>query len=298
MAELGRRQGKPVKKWIPGVHGPAIFVRAGPEDQVRGRGLLRAQADAHLVLLPAVGVPAEHAVRRRLGGAHQRDTGEPGHLKQRLQQLRRVRELPHQLGELIDEHGDGWCLDELEGPGYFLRWDRDNQVPVVSRAFYMDEDEIGATVHRYGREEARVEAREHPAHTPDPDDDPTPPTPPTPPGPGGPGGGRPVLRAVPTFPDGTPIADERHLALWQAVEAAGRDGITIDNLVALGLPEFNARSSVNGPLSQWRAKGWVEHAGKQGRAMAYRLAPRKATVLAGAQASAASEESEARPASL
>ncbi|MGW7594541.1 hypothetical protein, partial [Streptomyces rubiginosohelvolus] len=79
---------------------------------------------------------------------------------------------------------------------------------------------------------------------------------------------------MPTFPDGSEIADERHAALWQAVEKAGPRGITVDDLVALGLPQFAARSSVNGPLAQWRRRGWVEEAGKQGRAMAFRTVPR------------------------
>ena len=108
-----------------------------------------------------------------------------------------------------------------------------------------------------------------------------------------------VRRSLTLTSDGSPIADERHLALWKSIETAGQDGVTIDGLVALGLPDFNARSSVNGPLSQWRNKGWVEEAGKQGRAMAYRLAPRKAmTEQAGAETSARNEESAACPASL
>lgn len=88
-------------------------------------------------------------------------------------------------------------------------------------------------------------------------------------------GPRPGLRAVPTLLGNTPINDERHLALWQAIERTSRQGIAIDGLVALGLPEFSARSSANRPRSQWRAKGWVEEAGKKGLAMAFRTAPRK-----------------------
>ncbi|WP_329453666.1 hypothetical protein OG894_44930 (plasmid) [Streptomyces sp. NBC_01724] len=50
-------------------------------------------------------------------------------------------------------------------------------------------------------------------------------------------------------------ATSRHLALWQAVEKAGPRGITVDDLAALDLPQFAARSCVNGPLMQWRKKG-------------------------------------------
>ncbi|MFE9967149.1 hypothetical protein [Streptomyces sp. NPDC005525] len=60
---------------------------------------------------------------------------------------------------------------------------------------------------------------------------------------------------MPTFPDRTEISDERHLALGQAVEKAGPRGITVDDLMALDLPQFAARSCVNGPLMQWRKKG-------------------------------------------
>ena len=302
LAELGRQQGKPVKKWIPGVHGPAIFVfidelaelmRQLPGAAKLLESLLQVARFTGITLVCATQSPSNRVFGGNTDG------------RQQYQVRIGMGAKESTTANLIfgpGAYGDGWCLDELEGPGYFLRWDRNHMVPVVSRAFYMVEEEIGATVHRYARDSATVEeAREHPTgdHEPDDDPTPTPPRPPKGPTPPGPGGGRPVLRAVPTYPDGTPIADERHLALWKAVETAGQDGITIDNLVALGLPDFNARSSVNGPLSQWRNKGWVEEAGKQGRAMAYRLAPRKAmTEQAGAETSAQNEESAACPASL
>ncbi|MGY1528036.1 hypothetical protein ACW69C_30420 [Streptomyces sp. MN3] len=71
-------------------------------------------------------------------------------------------------------------------------------------------------------------------------------------------------------------------------------------LVALGLPKFNARSSVNGPMSQWRNKGWVVEAGKKGRAMKFRLAPRPAMPQQQTAAAAAStdEETAACPVTL
>jgi hypothetical protein len=299
MKEWGRKQGKPVKKWIPGEHGPAIFVfidelaelmRQLPNAAKLLESLLQVARFTGITLVCATQSPSNRVFGGNTDG------------RQQYQVRIGLGAKESTTANLIfgpGAYGDGWCLDELEGPGYFLRWDRQNQVPIVSRAFYMTDDEIGATSHRYGLDNGQEDAREHPQDDHEPDDDPTPPQPPTPPSGGGPGGGRPVvLRAVPTFPDGTPIADERHLALWRAVEAAGRDGITIDALVALGLPDFNARSSVNGPLSQWRHRGWVEEATKQGRAMAFRLAPRKQSVQAGAESSATSEESAACPVSL
>ncbi|AXI91342.1 hypothetical protein SAM9427_36870 (plasmid) [Streptomyces sp. ETH9427] len=296
MRDLGAKQGKPVKKWIPGEHGPALFVfidelaelmRQLPNASKLLESILQVARFTGITLVCATQSPSNRVFGGNTDG------------RQQYQVRIGLGAKESTTANLIfgpGAYGDGWCLDELEGPGYFLRWDRNHQVPVVSRAFFMTDDEIGAATHRYARADAE-EGREHPQDVPDPDDDPTPPTPPTPPGPGG---GRPVLRAVPTFPDGSPIADERHLALWKAVEEAGQEGITIDALVALGLPEFNARSSVNGPLSQWRRKGWVVEAGKKNRAMAFRLAPRPAMPQQKTAAEAAStdEETAACPATL
>ncbi|MBG7704827.1 hypothetical protein HCJ76_43900 [Streptomyces sp. MC1] len=301
LRELGIKQGKPVKKWIPGEHGPAIFVfidelaelmRQLPGAAKLLESLLQVARFTGITLVCATQSPSNRVFGGNTDG------------RQQYQVRIGLGAKEATTANLVfgpGAYGDGWCLDELEGPGYFLRWDRQHMVPVISRAYYITEDEIGAIVHRYSADGEGVEARKHPGDVPDPDDDPMPPAPPTPPsgGPGGPGRGRPVLRAVPTFPDGTPISDERMHALWQAIDAAGQDGITVDNLVALSLPDFNARSSVNGPLLQWRRKGWVEEAGKQGRAMAYRLAPSKTSVQAEAEASATtSEESAACPVSL
>ncbi|MEU9925116.1 FtsK/SpoIIIE domain-containing protein [Streptomyces griseoluteus] len=302
LRDLGQKLGKPVKKWIPGEHGPAIFVfidelaelmRQLPGGAKLLESLLQIARFVGITLVCATQSPSNKVFGGNTDG------------RQQYQVRIGLGAKESTTANLIfgpGAYGDGWCLDELEGPGYYLRWDRQHMVPVISRALYMTDDDIGATVHRYSADGVGVEAREHPQEVPvpdfDPDDDPSP-RPPTPPGPGGPGPGRPVLRAVPTFPDGTPISDERMHALWQAIEAAGEEGITVDNLVALGLPEFNARSSVNGPLSQWRRRGWVEEAGKQGRAMAFRLAPRKTSVPAEAETSATtSEESAACPVSL
>ncbi|AWI32729.1 hypothetical protein DDW44_30925 [Streptomyces tirandamycinicus] len=269
LAELGE------KKWVPGKHGPAWFVfidelaelvRRVPQAAKLIESLLQVARFVGITLVCATQSPSN----RVFGGSTDG--------RQQYQVRIGLGAKESTTSNLIfgpGAYGDGWCLDELDAPGKFLRWDREHQVPVEARGFWMTDEDVAATSHRYAREEGESEAREHPEPSPDPDDDSPPPMPPPPPS-GGPGGGRPVLRAVPVFPDGTEIADERHLALWQAVEKAGPQGITVDDLVALDLPQFAARSSVNGPLGQWRRKGWVEEAGKKGRAMAYRTVPRHA----------------------
>ncbi|MGA5411609.1 FtsK/SpoIIIE domain-containing protein [Streptomyces lavendulocolor] len=267
LAELGE------KKWIPGKHGPAWFVfidelaeliRRVPSAAKLIESLLQVARFVGITLVCATQSPSN----RVFGGSTDG--------RQQYQVRIGLGAKESTTSNLVfgpGAYGDGWCLDELDLPGKFLRWDREHQVPIDARAFWMTMDDVAATTHRYAREEIESGAREHPEPSPDPEDDPTPPRPPTPPS-GGPAGDRPVLRAVPTFPDGTEIADERHAALWQAIEKAGPRGITVDDLVALDLPQFAARSSVNGPLGQWRRKGWVEEAGKQGRAMAFRTVPR------------------------
>ncbi|MFC8538024.1 FtsK/SpoIIIE domain-containing protein [Streptomyces sp. NPDC057249] len=260
------------KKWVPGKHGPAWFVfidelaeliRRVPAAAKLIESLLQVARYTGVTLVCATQSPSNKVFGGSTDG------------RQQYQVRIGLGAKESTTSNLIfgpGAYGDGWCLDELDLAGKFLRWDREHQVPVDARAYWMTEDDVTATSHRYAREEAETEARGHPEHSPDPEDDPTPPRPPVPPS--GPGGGRPLLRAVPTFPDGSEIADERHAALWQAVEKAGPRGITVDDLVALGLPQFAARSSVNGPLAQWRRRGWVEEAGKQGRAMAFRTVPR------------------------
>ncbi|MGW7090052.1 FtsK/SpoIIIE domain-containing protein [Streptomyces sp. NPDC054871] len=270
LSELGE------KKWIPGKHGPAWFVfidelaelvRRVPQASKLIESLLQVARFVGVTLVCATQSPSN----RVFGGSTDG--------RQQYQLRIGLGAKESTTSNLIfgpGAYGDGWCLDELDAPGKFLRWDREHQVPVEARAFWMTEEDVAATNHRYAPAD-ESDAREHPEHAPEPEGDPTPPKPPTPPS-GGPGGGRPVprpmLRAVPTFPDGTEISDERHLALWRSVEQAGARGITVDDLVALGLPQFAARTSVNGPLSQWRKKGWIEEAGKQGRAMAFRTVAR------------------------
>lgn len=90
------------------------------------------------------------------------------------------------------------------------------------------------------------------------------------PDPSGPQGGR-RLHAVPTFPDGTRIPDNR-VPLWHALDRAGAEGCTINDLVALSMPGYNHRTSVDGPLQQWRRLGWVVEIGKHQRAQLFALA--------------------------
>ncbi|MFJ5143010.1 FtsK/SpoIIIE domain-containing protein [Streptomyces sp. NPDC088707] len=261
------------KKWIPGKHGPAWFVfidelaeliRRVPAAAKLIESLLQVARFVGITLVCATQSPSN----RVFGGSTDG--------RQQYQVRIGLGAKESTTSNLIfgpGAYGDGWCLDELDLPGKFLRWDREHQVPVDARAFWMTEEDVAATSHRYAREEAESGAREHPEPSPEPEDDPTPPKPPTPPS-GGPGGGRPVLRAVPTFPDGSEMPDERVEALWRAIEKAGAKGVTYGDLVALDLPDFRARSSIDVYVLKWRRKGWVEEAGKQGRAMAYRTVPR------------------------
>ncbi len=270
LADLSRKTGKPVKKWIPGEHGPAWFVfidelaelvRQVPAAAKLVESLLQVARFAGITLVCATQSPSN----RVFGGSTDG--------RQQYQVRIGLGAKESTTANLIfgpGAYGDGWGLDELDAPGKFLRWDRENQVPVESRAFWMSEEDIAAANHRYRQEDVPEEAREPAEQGAEPNDEPPPPG--TPAAPAAP---RPALRAVPTFPDGSEIVDERHVALWQAIEKAGPRGTTIDALVALGLPQFNARSSVNGPLGQWRRKGWIIEAGKQDRAMGYRVAPRR-----------------------
>lgn len=101
-------------------------------------------------------------------------------------------------------------------------------------------------------------------------DEPQPPTPPNG-GPGGGGGGggvRPVLRAVPMYPDGSRIEDNR-LDLWRALEKAGPEGLTKGEAVRMGI--CNHHSSISPWLSQWVGQGWVEENGKRDRSVIFVL---------------------------
>ncbi|WP_167163164.1 FtsK/SpoIIIE domain-containing protein [Streptomyces sp. MBT27] len=267
LRELGEQLGKPVKKWIPGEHGPAwcVFidelaelVRRVPTAAKLVESLLQVARFAGITLVCATQSPSNKVFGGSTDG------------RQQYQVRIGLGAKESTTANLIfgpGAYGDGWTLDELDAPGKFLRWDREHQVPVEARAFWMSEDEIGATTHRYALESAG-EGREHPEHEPEPDDDPPPPPPP------GPGGGRPILRAVPVFPDGTEVPDNR-TELWQAIEKAGPRGITIPELVAIEPDGLKARGSVSDPLMQWIRKDWVIQVGTRDRSKVYAVAPRR-----------------------
>ncbi|MFE3644832.1 hypothetical protein ACFXOM_28300 [Streptomyces sp. NPDC059169] len=164
--------------------------------------------------------------------------------------------------------------------------------PREGRCYYVTDGDIVvvSTEHaRYEDEMPAEPARPHPQ--PDPDPDPEPPAPP--PGGGGPRGGRPHLRPVPTFPDGSRVPDNR-LPLWQALEKAGPEGLTKPEAVKRGI--CNHHTSIGPWLSQWVTAGWVEEADKRDRAVVYVLtAARHAPTP---EATVTDEENPACPASL
>lgn len=151
---------------------------------------------------------------------------------------------PHLFGET--DKGAAWVLEDGARPRQVqtFPFEPDARRQVIDYARKLWTDRPGARVPLPG------------ADQPDPDPD---------------GGGRPRLRSVPCFPDGSPIPDNR-VGLWQAMDRAGAHGFTINDLVALGMPGYNARTSVDGPLQQWRRAGWVVEIGKHGRAQLFALA--------------------------
>lgn len=151
---------------------------------------------------------------------------------------------PHLFGET--DKGAAWVLEDGKRPRQVqtFPFEPPSRREVIDYARKLWADRPGARVPLPGADEPH----------PDPD-----------------GGGRPRLRSVPCFPDGSPIPDNR-VPLWQAMDRAGGGGFTINDLVALGLPGYNARASVDGPMQQWRRQGWVIEIGKHGRAQLFALA--------------------------
>jgi hypothetical protein len=85
-------------------------------------------------------------------------------------------------------------------------------------------------------------------------------------------GGRPNLRLVPSkYPDGTKMPETRRV-LWNAISKFD-DGFTYRDIVALNLPGYARRSSIQDPLDTWRARGWVEEVDKRGNAIVFKLNP-------------------------
>lgn len=152
----------------------------------------------------------------------------------------------HEFGET--DKGAAWLLEDGSRPRQVqtFPFEPPARREVIAYARELWPDRPGARVPLPG------------ADDPDPDPDPD-------------GGGRPRLRSVPCFPDGTRIPDNR-VQLWQAMDRAGSGGFTINDLVALGMEGYSARTSVDGPLQQWRRSGWVVEIGKHGRAQLFALA--------------------------
>lgn len=150
---------------------------------------------------------------------------------------------PHLFGET--DKGAAWVLEDGSRPRRVqtFPFEPPARREVIALARSLWPDRPGARVPLPG------------ADQPDPDPD---------------GGGRPRLRSVPCFPDGSRIPDNR-VQLWQAMDRAGSGGFTINDLVALGMPGYQARTSVDGPLQQWRRAGWVVEIGKHGRAQLFAL---------------------------
>lgn len=154
--------------------------------------------------------------------------------------------LAHEIGET--EKGTAYLLEEGRRAVKVqtFPFDMDARRTVIAAALELWPDRPGANVPLPGEHDV-----------PDYEPDPTP------------GGGR-HLRIVPTFPDGSRIPDHR-VPLWQAMDKAGPDGFTINDLVALGMPGYQARTSVDGPLQQWRRSGWLVELGKRDRAQLFAL---------------------------
>ncbi|WP_406730709.1 FtsK/SpoIIIE domain-containing protein [Streptomyces sp. NBC_01794] len=187
-------------------------------------------------------------------------------------------------------YGRGWRLDWLDLPGKVMVSSRRYEKPREGRCYYVTDGDIVvvSTEHARYNDVPAEPARPHPR--PDPDPDPEPPIPP--PG-GGPRGGRPVLHAVPTFPDGSRIPENRQV-LWKALETAGPEGLTKPEAVRQGI--CNHHTSIGPWLSQWVARGWVEEADRRDRAVVYVLTAAQHTPAP--EAPATHEEHPACPASL
>lgn len=185
-------------------------------------------------------------------------------------------------------YGKGWRLDELDLPGKTMVSSERYVEPNEGRCYWITEQEIHATSLHFAPDDAGSAAAAAPPPEPDPDPDP-----PTPPGGGGPRGGRPILRAVPTYPDGSRI-EENRLELWQALEKAGPEGLTKPEAVRRGI--CNHHTSINPWLAQWVRQGWVEETGKRDRAVVFVLTA--AQHAPAPEASATSKENASCPASM
>ncbi|MFF8696204.1 FtsK/SpoIIIE domain-containing protein [Streptomyces sp. NPDC015144] len=185
-------------------------------------------------------------------------------------------------------YGKGWRLDELDLPGKTMVSSERYVEPNEGRCYWINEQQILKTSLHFATGGYDVPAG--PPSPPDPDPDQTPPRPP---GGGGPRGGRPVLRAVPTYPDGSRI-EENRLEMWRALEKAGPEGLTKGEAVRMGI--CNHHSSISPWLSQWVAQGWVEENGKRDRSVVFVLSAAQHTPVT--EAPAKSKENASCPVSM
>ncbi|MFJ4988772.1 FtsK/SpoIIIE domain-containing protein [Streptomyces sp. NPDC088732] len=296
MSQWRRETGVPVRKWDPTKHGrPALFIvidelaeliRRAPELAKELESLKQIARFCAVQFIEATQSPSARVF------------GDSTDARQQYQVRIGLGVTESVATNLIlgaGAHGEGWRLTDLDMPGKLMiaSRDKDHQKPMERRGYYPSDADIAATVARYGGVSADGVLIEPSA----PVDDPGPRG-------GGPGGGTPVpvpdapaarpvlLRAVPTYPDGSRIPDNR-LELWEALREAGAEGLTLQEAVAQGIAGH--RTSVQGPVSQWVAQGWVDDSGKRGQAKTYVLT---ATAHIPVPATTTATEEDACPASL
>lgn len=84
--------------------------------------------------------------------------------------------------------------------------------------------------------------------------------------------GKANLHLVTRYPDGSVMPETRKV-LWDAISKF-EDGFTYRDVAALNLLGYGGgRTSLQTPLDQWRARGWVEEIGKQGNTVVFKLNP-------------------------
>ncbi|MFE0059956.1 FtsK/SpoIIIE domain-containing protein [Streptomyces sp. NPDC059003] len=269
MSQWRRETGVPVRKWDPAKHGrPAWFIvidelaeliRRAPDLAKELESLKQLARFAAIMFVEATQSPSAKVF------------GDSTDARQQYQVRIGLGVTEPTATNLIfgvGAHGEGWRLDLLNLPGKLMIASRDSahKAPLERRAYYPTDEDIAATIAEFGGVAADGMLLEPTAPAGGPNGrgpgDGTPASPPEAPF------ERPQLRAVPTFPDGSRIPDNR-LALWEALQKAGPEGLTLQEAVAQGLAGH--RTSVQGPVSQWVAKGWVDDSGTRGRAKVYAL---------------------------
>jgi hypothetical protein len=175
---------------------------------------------------------------------------------------------------------EGWRLERLENaPGKMLIRCYGHNVPRPYKSLWAERDEILELIGRYDGQYPELDARSAAAFAAGMDafdeaEEDASPEPPS-------GRRRQAVdpvdvaqdfyygrpRLVPTYPDGSVMPDARKL-LWDAV-GEFPDGFTYRDVVALDLPGYAARTSIQTPLDIWRAKGWVKELRRDGNAVVY-----------------------------